>query len=202
MHVFLHSLHWEKSFYVNFSHKTLNLKKSLIKAIGKFTGKTLRVIDVGCGFGSDAFCFGSLGCLVTMLECNVWVYMLVKDGLDRGIKDNRIKHIIHNMQVVNINAKDYLEHLSNNELPDVIYLDPMFTAHGSAKVQKYAQALRLISKADHECNEQLLTIALQKAQKVIVKRNRHELPLNNSIPHHSIHSDTIRFDVYYPRKSK
>ena len=85
--------------------------------------------------------------------------------------------------------------LNNHTRVDVIYLDPMFPNTGNAKAKKNIQALRDLTKEDNSSS--LFFIAMELASsRVIVKRHKNSIYINNLKPNFSISGKTVRFDVY------
>ena len=84
-----------------------------------------------------------------------------------------------------------------NEIPDVIYLDPMFPHRKkSALVKKEMLAFQSIIGDDKDSNE-LLNVCRQLAKKrVVVKRPIKASWLNNCKPSFSMNMKKHRFDIY------
>jgi len=189
-------------FCVDFSSGEMNFRRERgggkNQAIGRAVGlkklKAVKVLDATAGLGGDAFVLACLGCDVTMVERSRIIAALLKDGLTRGLLDENISGIIARMTLVNMEAKDYFSKFK--EIPDVIYLDPMYPHRKkSAKVKKEMQILQNL--LGHVEGGSLLKPALKVATKrVVVKRPKGAEYLENSAPSHSIESKKTRYDVY------
>lgn len=171
--------------------RAIGLNKSAKTQKGK---RPLKVLDATAGLGGDAFVLACLGCEVKMLERSPIIAALLEDGLVRGCDDERITAILARMSLINVESELYFS--KSNDIPDVIYLDPMYPSRKkSAKVKKEMQILQgLLTHAD---NDGLLTSALKLAKgRVVVKRPKGADFLNQSAPSHSIESKKTRYDVY------
>ena len=94
-----------------------------------------------------------------------------------------------------MDAKAFLQQLSTEQFPDVIYIDPMHPVRQkSALVKKDMQVLQWLLGSDEDAHE-LLKAALPCAkQRVVVKWPQKVLPLQP--PTMSIPGKTVRFDIY------
>ena len=180
-------------------------KQHIAKAVGLSKYSTPpTVLDVTAGFGRDAFVLAYLGCQLTLLErCSV-VHALVKDALQRGMSslEYKIQEVIARMTLHQVDAFTYLQELRKNyseEMPDVIYLDPMFPERSkSAYVKKEMQFFHDIAGSDSD-SDQLLDVSRCCAKKrIVVKRPRLGRSLNNTTPNFVIVGKSIRYDVYLP----
>jgi len=161
----------------------------LIKAIGLNKQPGLQIIDATAGLGRDAFIMACHGAHVLMLEKNPLIALLLQDALMR-LNEEAIS-----LGLIQEDSINYLSHL--NDLPDVIYLDPMFPERQkSALVKKEMQFLQQILFEDDQ-TEQLLQTALKKSKnRVVVKRPNYAGYLGNKEPSYSLKSKANRFDVY------
>lgn len=168
-------------------------RELLTRALGKNQQGNTTVIDATAGFGTDAFTMASLGYSVKMLERSPVIAALVQDALQRvAVIDTSI-----NLDLIVVDAKDYLRTLDESQKPDVIYLDPMYpTRQKSALVKKELRMIRAIVGDDSDA-EELLAVALCVARKrVVVKRPYLAEPLQGPAPSFVIKGVTSRFDVY------
>jgi 16S rRNA (guanine1516-N2)-methyltransferase len=113
----------------------LNKRTPLVRAI-TLPNKPLKdtiVLDGTGGLGVDAFIVASLGAQVTVLERSPIIYTLLKDGLNIAVQYEHLKDIIMRIRPKHIDFFDYLPTLSENERPDIIYLDPMYPSHKKVK---------------------------------------------------------------------
>lgn len=177
--------------------------QDLAKAIGLHKIKHPTVIDATAGLGRESFVLASLGCQVTALERNPTVHALLADGLKRAqqAEDTDLNQIINHITLHHIAAQDYLTQLEQN-LPDVIYLDPMFPERQkSAQVQKEMRFFHEVVGDDAD-DDVLLELARHKAKKrVAVKRPRLAPLLAGCEPNFVIKGKAIRFDIYLPLSS-
>lgn len=147
--------------------------------------KTEYIFDATLGFAEDSVRLASHGHNVVATEKNRFVYLLVKDAIDRAE--------IKNIELWQCSAEKKLSELDKK--PYAIYLDPMFKIEKSAKTKKEMQVLQLLTDTTGD-SEGLFLLALETAlQKVVVKRAIEAKPISDR-PHQSIVSKTIRFDIY------
>ncbi len=170
----------------------------LAKAIGLKIGNIVpSVLDCTAGLGTDAFVLASLGCKVFLCERSETVHSLLQDGLMRAKAgaDNDVARIVGRMQLQQVDAKNYLQVMT--EPVDVIYLDPMFPERAKkAAVKKGMVAFHALVGADEDADA-LLPLALDKAiYRVVVKRSRHAPFLGNLKPSFSFEGESTRFDIY------
>ena len=181
--------------------------QDLAKAIGLHKHKDPTVLDLTAGMGGDAFVLATLGCHVTMVERNPVVHALLKDAIDRAsLKDDpELQEIISRITLIQEDSLAKLESLdsfSNDEFPDIIYIDPMFPAREkSAQVKKEMQFFHEVVGADND-SENLLLKSLPLAKKrIVVKRPRISEKLTNSVePAFVIEGKSTRYDIYLPSK--
>lgn len=173
--------------------------QSIAKAIGMNKGATPSVIDATAGLGRDAFVLASLGCRVQMIERHPVVAALLEDGLMRAKADPEIGAWVS--ERVSLLHASSLEALTAAklpfEVPDVIYLDPMYPhKKKSALVKKEMRIFQTLVGADLDASG-LLAPALALAHKrVVVKRPDHAEFLNQIVPSMQITTKKNRFDVY------
>ena len=98
-------------------------------------------------------------------------------------------------------AQVLLSQLARDDLPDVIYLDPMFPPRRkSALVKKEMQLLQRLLPAE-PAPEPLLKMSLRLARKkVVVKRPKTAPPLCAD-PSLMLAGKNTRFDIYHPTAS-
>lgn len=176
-------------------------KQLLAKAIGLQARPSIKVLDLTAGLGQDGFILAQLGFSVTLLERSPIISMLLNDALQRALKHINYAHIT--IQLITIDAAHYLQHIKPRmQLPDIIYLDPMYPpANKSALAKKEMRILREIVGHDPDA-ETLFPLALACAKKrVIVKRPRLAAFFAKQKPHHSIMGKQHRFDVYLVKNS-
>jgi len=165
-------------------------KQGLVRACKPVPG--LRIIDATAGWGRDAAILASFGAQVLMLERNPIMAALLEDGLLR--QDERSQHALA-MSLIQQDAYEYLQSLSEKDYPDVIYIDPMHPARQkSALVKKDLQVLQDLIGEDKDA-ERLIELAKSRVlQKVVVKWPQHQPALVK--PSSCIEGKTVRFDIY------
>lgn len=173
--------------------------QSIAKAIGLKSGiQPPHVLDATAGLARDAYVLANLGCRITLLEQSPVVAELVKDAIHRASLHEDFQQIIaQGFELINRDAVDYMQQLSKDNYPDVIYLDPMFPERKkSAQVKKNMQILQKLL-GHHDNNEALLTAALSCARKrVVVKRPKGAPCFGDHKPSMAIESKKMRYDVY------
>lgn len=149
----------------------------------------LRIVDATAGWGRDAALLASFGAAVLMIERQPVVAALLADALSR-MRESNLK-----LSLICADAGSYLQSLSVDDRPDVIYIDPMHPVRQkSALVKKDMQVLQQLIGADDDAAI-LLQQALRTArQRVVIKWPQRLPPLLS--PNHSIQGKTVRFDVY------
>jgi 16S rRNA (guanine1516-N2)-methyltransferase len=169
----------------------------LAKAIGLKKGATPSVIDTTAGFGRDAFVLANLGCQIRLIERNPYIAILLNDALSRAHDNDDIADVISNMRLINQDSVAFLTDLTDDCIPDVIYMDPMYPSREkSALVKKDMRLLHQLAGPDTD-SEHLLAIARQRAKnRVVVKRPKSAEFIANQKPSTSIESKNTRYDIY------
>ena len=186
--------------------------QDIAKAVGlNKSGFTPSVLDVTAGLGQDAFVLATLGARVTLCERNPVVQALLADGIERAQVagsaiaevdgDRALQDVIGRMRLVRQDALNYLEQLEADNLPDVIYVDPMYPPRGkAAKVKKEMQVFHQLVGENQDAGE-LLSLALLKARyRAVVKRPAHAPALGEREPGYSLKGKSTRFDIYPLKK--
>lgn len=172
--------------------------QAIAKAIGLKTAKTIpSVLDATAGLAKDAFVIANLGCPVTMIEQSPFVACLVSNGIERARHDENFNKILNTgFLLIQQNCIDYFKTLK--ELPDVIYLDPMYPDRKkSALVKKNIQILQKLLGVD-ETAKNLLEASLHYAKnRVVVKRPKGAELLSSRVPDTIIESKKTRYDIYF-----
>ncbi len=158
------------------------------------------ICDATAGFGKDAFVFASLGCEVVLLERSVVVHALLQDALQRARSHNDTKPIVQKMHLVLADSNHLpdcwpgVDAHQRRELPQVVYLDPMYP-QGKRAAKKEIQVLRELLDAKQD-ELTLLNAARATAKRVVVKRPRNAPPLAEVTPSGNITSPNTRYDIY------
>lgn len=168
--------------------------QDIAKAVGLKHGFTPSVLDATAGLGRDAFVLASLGCQVTMLERMPVVAALLADGLERASLNVDVSPITHLMSLVHASS---IEAITEQQQPDVIYLDPMYPHKGkSALVKKEMRVFQSLVGEDNDADALLAPALAMAKYRVVVKRPSYAEPLANKKPSMSINMKKNRFDVY------
>ena len=179
--------------------------EAIAKAIGIKGKDSLSVIDCTAGMGVDSFIMASVGADVLMLERSPIIAALLDDALFRFAAELDPLH--EKLKLVQSDASEYLQNVFNTDsthsdsnIPDVIYIDPMFPhKKKSALVKKEMQAFQMLLGPDQD-SEDLLSAALKvNPKRVVVKRPNEAPELVNKQGRSAsmaIRSKKHRFDVY------
>lgn len=173
----------------------------IVKAMGGVKQQRPLVLDLTAGLGRDSFVLASWGFKVQMVERSAVVAALLEDGIRRASRegDEEISAIMANMQLIHGDSEDYLMALDKHspELPDIIYLDPMFPASKkTALVKKEMRAFHYLV-GDEQADSELLAMALGYARhRVVVKRPAKAPFLESRKPNFSLEGKAVRFDIY------
>lgn len=176
----------------------------IAKAVGLNKGSYLKVFDATAGLGKDAFVLASLGCDLILAERNPVVSELLADGLRRGREgdDSELADILRRMTLVNQSSHIYMAAVATQqEMVDVVYLDPMFPSRTkSASVKKEMVAFHSLVGSDSD-SDLLLDLALAVARyRVVVKRPSKAPFLNDTAPTYQLTGKTSRYDIYVNAK--
>ena len=193
-------------------------KSELLLQAAKITSDS-SVIDATAGFGHDSLILASTGAQVVMLEQQPLMALLLLVEQQRMSALPNWQKLMSRLQIINNDALSYFEMLkaesvaSDNNIIDVVYLDPMFpedsyqdskTGKG-AKVGKHMQALHQLaspptSDEEYQLLESAQAVVSQSAQqsgRVVVKRPQHAPSLASKQPSESWHNEAVRFDGYF-----
>lgn len=182
--------------------------QAIARAVGVRGAIRPTVADLTAGLGGDAFVLASLGCRMTLVERHPVVALLLEDGLRRAAETARARHdteleaIIGRMDLVHLPARQWLQSLTDDMRPQVIYLDPMFPEKKkkSAQVNKAMQAFQQLVGGDEDA-DQLLPLALAAAtHRVVVKRPAQAPFLDGQAPGYQLKGKSVRFDIYPLKK--
>lgn len=158
-----------------------------------------KLIDATAGLGHDTLLMAKFGAKITLIERHPILYSLLEDAHLQAQKNIYLAPIVKNIDLVFSDSTTYLKKLT--EIVDVIYLDPMFPQRDAkqAQVKKQMQILHLLlpENGEMDLGDGLLEVAKPLAKRVIVKRPRHAVYLNNDKPQHQWLGDACRFDAYF-----
>ena len=176
---------------LSFSRQKTLVRTSLAQAIG-FKNQPLSVLDITAGWAKSAFLMCQLGCQVTAIESNPFVFYLVQENLEYNNIDTS------QFQIKRDNSLNYLKLLKNPQYyPDIIFMDPMFEGRKKSLSKK---PLRILKELVGETTDKqaLFKQALLKAKKrVVVKRHKLDSPLQQNILC-SFKGHSVCYDVFNP----
>lgn len=164
----------------------------LARACGLHRRKGLSVFDATAGLGRDSSVLAALGCSITAVERHSVPAALTRDALYRA---HAAGELVETWPALDVGEAAQKLASQTNDLPDVVYLDPMFSApRRRAKPQKPIAWLGELMGPDTD-TDALLRIASQTArQRVVVKRHARQPSLGS--PSFEVGKRAIRFDVY------
>lgn len=172
----------------------------IAKAVGIQPGIRPSVLDATAGLGRDAFVLATLGCEMLLCERQPLIAALLEDGLARARDDAEVRPIVTRMRLLHGNAIELMSQWKD-ELPQVIYLDPMFPhREKSALVKKEMRLFRPFVGDDLDAGvllEQALALA---SHRVVVKRPRKAPAIDGPKPGYSLEGKSSRYDIYPKKK--
>lgn len=152
-------------------------------------------VDATAGLGQDSLLLAAAGFRVVLFESDPTIFSLLADSLERAAGDPALAEAVLRMEARQEDSVTALRCL--DEVPDVVYLDPMFPARTkSAAVKKKFQ---LLHELERPCgNEAELLSAARAAhpRKIVVKRPAKGPYLAGEKPSYSLGGKAVRYDVY------
>lgn len=170
-------------------------KETLVKACGiKKDKKPITIIDATAGYGKDAFVLACYGANVILVEQHPVMAALLEDALKRFYAHTTLSHNV-SLTLYCDNTVNFLKTL--DELPDVIYWDPMHPSRQkSAQVKKDMAFLQQWVAPETEL-ESLIQLSLPYAKdRVVLKWPRKAPGLNSIKPNFIYEEKTVRFEVF------
>lgn len=173
------------------------------------------IFDATAGLGHDGLLLAHLGANVTLIERHPILFLLLKQQHSMALNDPFLMAAAQRIQLIFSDAIHVLTHYhQKNQYVDLVYLDPMFPqrhqhATKKAQVKKHMQLLHYLLAEPDDISESttqppsldlgntLLPLAQRIAKRVIVKRPRHAIFLNQQTPDHQWLGDACRFDAYF-----
>jgi 16S rRNA (guanine1516-N2)-methyltransferase len=172
----------------------------IAKAAGLQPGVRPHVLDATAGLGGDAFVLATLGCRVDLIERQPIIAQLLRDGMARARDHAEVGPIMERMRLHQGNAIDLLRNWQG-DIPQVVYLDPMFPHRDkSALVKKEMRLFRPLVGDDLDAPALLEAALALATHRVTVKRPRKAPPIEGMAPALTIEGKSSRYDIY-PRKS-
>jgi len=176
----------------------LSKNQIFAKAIGVGHRPGRTVVDATAGLGTDAFMLACMDCKVVAVERSPVAYELLEDGYRRALDDEEIGTWLPDyLRLARGEASAYLGALSEDERPDVVYLDPMYPEieGKSALPKKEMQLFRKLIGPDADSGR-VLELAREVARdRVVVKRPNEAGPLAPGATR-SFEGKTARYDMY------
>lgn len=172
----------------------------IAKAVGVQPGIRPRVLDATAGLGRDAFVLASLGCSLSLIERQPLIGALLEDGLQRAAADAEVAAIVARMRLLQGNAISLMA-AWQDEVPQVIYLDPMFPHRDkSALVKKEMRLFRPFVGDDPDAPALLAAALGLASHRVVVKRPRKAPIIEGAKPGYALEGKSSRYDIYPLKK--
>ena len=187
--------------------KRASLKSEMIARACHLSEKPT-LIDATAGLGHDSLLMAYLGAEVTLVERHPVLFTLLEDAKAQAGNDPFLAKVVSRIDLVFSDSAIYLEQLiDEKKTVDVVYLDPMFPQRDQnqqaikkqAQVKKQMQLLHMLLPEDGEMDlgDHLLVLAQHIAKRVVVKRPRLAVFLNDQSTSHQWQGDACRFDAYF-----
>jgi len=175
---------------------TASRRQPIALAVG-LKKRTPTIVDATAGLGRDAMLLASLGCTVIAVERSVILGAMLRDALERAAMVPAVGEIRQcQLTLIIGDAVDVLARMSDQEAPDVVYLDPMYPPSGKSPLpKKEMRILRRLVGDDPDAGG-LLEVARRVARdRVVVKRTPRAPPLAPATTM-SYRGKLARYDVY------
>ncbi|MGQ0551969.1 MAG: class I SAM-dependent methyltransferase [Planctomycetota bacterium] len=177
-------------------------RQLLARAIGwpgSTAGSGWLIVDATAGLGRDAFLLAMLGAQVVAVERSPVVAALLRDARRRALLDPEAGPMVGaRLSFVEGDARDWLSRLP---APDVVYLDPMYSA--SERSALSAKPLRVLGRLvghDDDAGAVLAIACSLALRRVVVKRHLRAPPLSSSPPPDLVwRGASVRYDVWLRR---
>ena len=187
--------------------KRASIKSEMIARACNISEKP-SLIDATAGLGHDTLLMAHLGAEVTLIERHPILFTLLEDSKAQAENDPFLAKVVSRIHLVFSDSTEYLKQsITENKIVDVVYLDPMFPQRDQnqqaikkqAQVKKQMQLLHMLLPEDGEMDlgDYLLVLAQQIAKRVVVKRPRLAVFLNQQATDHQWQGDACRFDAYF-----
>ncbi|MCX7552418.1 class I SAM-dependent methyltransferase [Marinicella sp. S1101] len=152
--------------------------------------KNIKLLDATCGLGIDSYLLHQAGFVVTAVERHPLIHALLKDALVRYENE-------HQRQLFQLLYQDS-KSLMDQEVYDVIYLDPMFPPkRKSAKNKKGMQLFQDLNHSHADEAVEMVEHALKaRTKRVVIKRPQKAPTVTKFKPTFQIPGKTCRFDAY------
>ena len=172
----------------------------IAKAVGVQGSVRPHVLDATAGLGRDAFVLACLGCSIDMIERHPVVAALLADGLQRASQHGDTAAITAQMRLQQGDAITLMRQWQG-EVPQVIYLDPMFPERSkSAQVKKEMRLFQPLVGGDDDAPLLLEAALALASHRVVVKRPRIAPAIAGVKPSYTLQGKSSRYDIY-PKKT-
>ena len=180
--------------------KSANLRSELlVKAAGLKNVEHPRVLDATAGLGEDSLLLAAAGCEVDLYEYNPVIAALLENTLERASHEASLSGIVCHMHLHKADSIKAMGELK--EVPDVIYLDPMFPERNKSGL--IGKKFQILQKLEAPCMDadKLLGAALRlKPKKIVIKRPLKGENLAGIKPAYSLKGKAVRYDCILPRQ--
>lgn len=152
-----------------------------------------RAVDATAGLGEDSLLLAAYGYEVTLFERDPIVACLLRDALRRAGKIPELAEAVGRMTLIEGDSTVGMASLP--EVPDLVYLDPMFPERQKSGL--IGKKLQLLQKLEQPCVEEsaLLDAAIATGcEKIVIKRPLKGPFLAGRKPSYSIKGKAIRYD--------
>lgn len=187
--------------------KRASLKSEMIARACHLSEKP-SLVDATAGLGHDSLLMAYLGANICLVERHPILFTLLEDAKSQAENDPFLAKVVARIDLIFSDSTVYLEQLiQDKKVVDVVYLDPMFPQRDQhqqavkkkAQVKKQMQLLHLLLPEDGEMDlgDHLLVLAQHIAKRVVVKRPRLAVFLNDQPTDYQWQGDACRFDAYF-----
>ena len=187
-----------KPIELNFQNEFKNLKINKNDLFAKAVGakKATTCWDTTVGFADDSIKLLKLGFSVTGFERNSLLFDFVNKASNREYHNATTRERLSRFKLYNQDVKTLVT--GQFELPEVIYLDPMFpdVSNKSLPNKKMQILQSFIGKEKESDTEELLKWALSLKVKRVVLKRPNIAPIVGH-PNVSFKGKSVRYDVYF-----
>ncbi len=175
-------------------------QETLVRACGiKKNKEPLTIVDATAGWGKDAFVLACAGTRVILIERHPLLAALLEDALKRFYAHPTLSKNVH-ISLHHDDAEYFLQRrllTVLQELPDVIYWDPMHPErHKSAQVKKEMALLQQWAQPELH-PESLIRLSLPYVKDRVVLKWPRKAPLLDCLKPSFVYEEkTVRFEVF------
>lgn len=172
----------------------------LIKAARLKNSHINLIVDATLGTGLDALLLTNISEKVLGFEENLLVFLLLQDAIYRAKKLGILNSELEKLQIENVNSQTEL--LNLKQMPEIIYLDPMFSdLNTKSQPKKNMQFLRGLLAESLETKKNNFELLLKSARKSSLEKVVVKKPLRAKADkniNYQLKGKNTRFDVYRP----